>query len=330
MPIYSPSIYNVSGNAVVTGGGGGGGTISYALKEYSASATWTKPAGLVFIEVVLCGSGGGGASGSRRASGVVSRGGSGGAGGGCIVYVIEEANLAATETITIGAGGTAGPQVTANDTDGTLGGQGGTTTFGTVAMVEILGGTGGAFNLGGSTYFWNNGVVPNPALWMVVGAAGATSSGSGGNGDQSENQTPFNGLLITGARATDGGGINTSNTAGLGGVGNALYDRNVVLSAIAAGGTVPGGSGGNGIDNYSNIFTSGPLMQATGNIGTLHYGTSAGAGGASAVGGGGNAGISGLCCSGGAGGGASRNGANSGPGGAGSQGLIKILEVTLS
>lgn len=329
MPIYSPSIYDVSGNAVLTGGGGGG-TISYNLKEYSSSEIWTKPTGLVLIEVVLCGSGGGGASGSRRATGVLARGGSSGAGGGCIVYVIEEANLGATESVTIGAGGTAGSAVTANDTDGTTGGAGGTTTFGTTAIVEMYGGTAGAFNAGGSTYYWNNGVVPLPALWMVVGAAGATSSGTGGSGDQSEQQSAFNGLLITGARATDGGGINTANTAAIGGVGNAMYDRTATLSAIAAGGTVPGGSGGNGISNYSNIFTSGPLMQATGNIGTLFYGTSAGAGGASAVGAGGNAGIAGKCCSGGSGGGASRNGANSGPGGAGAQGLIKILEVILS
>lgn len=329
MPIYSPSIYNVSGNAVVTGGGGGG-TISYSLKEYSSSGTWTKPTGLVLIEVIVCGSGGGGASGSRRATGVLSRGGSGGAGGGCIVYIIEEPNLGATETVTIGAGGTAGPQVTANDTDGTTGGTGGTTTFGTVAIVEILGGSPGAYNIAGQNYYWTSGVVPVPALWMVNGAPGSTSSGSGGNGDQNEQQSVFNGLLISGARATDGGGVNTSNTAGIGGVGTQIYDRLGVLSGAVAGGTVPGGSGGNGYSDYGNIFTSGPLMQATGNIGVLHYGTSGSAGGASAVGGGGNAGISGSCCAGGAGGGASRNGANSGPGGAGAAGIIKVLEVILT
>ena len=175
MPIYSPSIYNVSGNAVVTGGGGGGGTISYTLKEYDSSTTWTKPTGLVFIELMLCGAGGGGASGSRRASGVASRGGSGGASGGCILYYIEEANLGATETITIGAGGIAGPVVLTDDTDGTNGGNGGTTTFGTVAIVEILGAGGGAYNLGGQSYYWTSGVVPNLVPWMVRGASGATA-----------------------------------------------------------------------------------------------------------------------------------------------------------
>lgn len=330
MPIYSPSIYNVSGNAVVTGGGGGGGTISYNLQEYASSGTWTKPTGLVFIEVVLCGAGGGGGSGSQRASAVVSRAGGGGASGGCIVLAIPASSLGATETVTIGAGGAGGAAVTTIDTDGTTGGTGGTTTFGTTPIIQMLGGSGGAFNLGGTPNFWTSGVTPNPALWMIYGAAGASSSSSGGGGDLSENQTPFNGLNIGGARATDGGGITTGNIAGVGGVGNALYNRSGILSAAAASGTVPGGNGGNGTDNYSDIFTSGPLMQATGNMGTLHFGTSAGAGAGNTLGVGGSAGLAGKCCSGGSGGGASRNGSNSGTGGNGSLGIIKILEVILS
>ncbi|RWP18873.1 MAG: hypothetical protein EOR00_09560 [Mesorhizobium sp.] len=100
--------------------------------SYSSSATWTKPAGLVGIQIRIRGaSGGGGGCVSGNGSG---RGGAGGQACEGTRYV-PEVSLGATETVTIGAAGTAGPQ------GNNAGGAGGTTSFG--AHLVATGGTGG-------------------------------------------------------------------------------------------------------------------------------------------------------------------------------------------
>jgi hypothetical protein len=88
----------------------------------ASPATWTKPAGLkyIIVEGVAGGGGGGAADDTGSSSNSV---GAGGGGGGYFKKLIPVASLGATETVTIGAGGTAGP------IDGTAG-TGGTTSFG--------------------------------------------------------------------------------------------------------------------------------------------------------------------------------------------------------
>jgi hypothetical protein len=307
---------------------GGGGTLSYTLKEYDASDTWTKPDGLIGIELIVVGSGGGGSSGSRRATGVASRAGCGGAGGGVLCMYIPASSLSATETITIGAGGAGGTAVTADDTAGVDGTAGGNTSFGSF---RVDGGAQGTSTFGGfaSLYFYDGAYDKHG--YFFVGANGRASSASGTQGQSLANQILAE--LYVWENSPDGGGINSSNTPSQGGIGTGLYNSSLVLSSQASRGTagsvsVAGGNGGNGIDNYADVMTVGPLMRALNMFGNLHIGTSAGGGGSGGtISAAGDAGITGKYGIGGAGGGASRNGYTSGAGSAGSGGIVKVLEI---
>jgi len=91
------------GKFVNKGTASGGGTLTLTLREYTAGTTWSKPSGLVMVEIVCVSGGGGGGSGGRQATGVVARGGSGGGGGPVSFAQILAASLASTVTV-IGAG----------------------------------------------------------------------------------------------------------------------------------------------------------------------------------------------------------------------------------
>jgi hypothetical protein len=84
---------------------GSTGTLSFNLIEYTSTTTWSKPSGLIMLEVVCVGAGGGGGSGSRQATGVLSRGGGGGAGGNVVFTQLLASSLASSETVTVGAQG---------------------------------------------------------------------------------------------------------------------------------------------------------------------------------------------------------------------------------
>jgi hypothetical protein len=124
---------------------------------YYSSGSFTKGSfpGLYAIEVEVVG-GGGGSCGVVATDGTHWAFGTGGAGGGYAKAVILAASLSSSETVTIGAGGTAG------NTSGSDGGTGGTTSFG--AFVSATGGEGG----GGDTF--------------------TTSAAGGGWGDKSGGQ----------------------------------------------------------------------------------------------------------------------------------------------
>ena len=86
----------------------------------AGAATWTKPTSFAptFVRVVAYGGGGGGGGGGSQTGAVVRCGGGGGGGGARIERIYRAADLGATESITVGAGGTAG-------TAGASGGAGG-------------------------------------------------------------------------------------------------------------------------------------------------------------------------------------------------------------
>tara|TARA_Y100000114_G_C11750960_1_gene324316 strand:- start:1160 stop:1879 length:720 start_codon:yes stop_codon:yes gene_type:complete len=123
---------NLADNFVFTGtvSGAGGKAPTQQIFSTAGTYTWTKPADCSKVKVtVVGGGGGGGAAGNTAQSG---RSG-GGAGGGTAIKLIDVSSIA-SETVTVGAGGTAG--VTAGG-----GGAGGTSSFG--SHCSATGGAGG-------------------------------------------------------------------------------------------------------------------------------------------------------------------------------------------
>lgn len=110
------------------------------VQRFTASGTWTKPAGLVRVRVMTWGGGGGGGGSGG------SNGGGGAGGGAYAESVIEAASLGATETTTIGAKGTGGAAST-NGTDG------GITDFGASPLVRAQNGNAGGGASGGPGSF---------------------------------------------------------------------------------------------------------------------------------------------------------------------------------
>lgn len=117
---------------------------------YAASTSWTAPAGITKVYVIVAGGGGGGGNGFRNAT-VNFSGGLGGAGGMAVGGVTVTPGV--TYNITIGAGGAG--------SDGGAGGTGGSSSaFG----LSATGGSGGG-----------------AATGTVAGSTGASGTGSGGN-----------------------------------------------------------------------------------------------------------------------------------------------------
>jgi hypothetical protein len=180
---------------------------------FTASGTWTKPAGLpddtpVYVEA--WGGGGGGRSASNNA---------GGGGGAYAARWFRAGDLGATVTVTIGAGGAAQTA-------------GGNTTFGTFLTAFGGGGhTGGATGAGGGETSAGAGDVPGlpgggaGTAAFGVGAHALTIYGGGGAG-----------LGAAGGRAVYGGG--GGGTTG----GISAYGGNGGSSGVA--GSAPGGGGG--------------------------------------------------------------------------------------
>jgi hypothetical protein len=160
---------NVSGTAKVqvesvllqtSTAGGGGGSQSFIIADtFSANGTWTKPAGVDYVlAVVAIGAGGGGGGGGFR-NGAIAFGGGGGASAHWSILNNLYVGDVGSVTVSIGAGGSAGPGTSyskvagpdwpSNNTiarSGVAGGLGGATSFGT--YISINGGGGGA---GGTT-----------------------------------------------------------------------------------------------------------------------------------------------------------------------------------
>ena len=305
------------------GTGGSSGTLTATLRQYTSSGTWTKPTGLKFIEIICIGGGGGGATGGRQAAGVASRGGGGAAGGGYTYRILLDADLSSTEAYTIGAGGAGAPSnTTTNNAAGTAGSIGGVTTFGTGPKAQANGGYEG-FPTNASLTQKSGSSFSDFSAWCPAGRSSSSTGGSGNSQDvQSSASTTWNQIL----GAPSAGGVTVGGTANAGGFGCRYLGRTgAVTTSAAAGGTV-GNNGANGFDNaYTRMWT-----QTMVNAGaTMCVGTSGGSGGGGLTGGGagGNGGLYGGA---GAGGGATRNGFATGKGGNGGNGLIIIVEHTLT
>ena len=242
---------------------GGGGVV---LTKYTASDTWTKDADAKWITVYIWGAGHGGGSGRRGGALSGRSGGGGGAGGGGLCYSGPAAFFNATETVTIGAGGTGGAAIAVDDTNGNPGTNGGDTSIGFILAGRSNsdgfggGGTSTDGTAGNSTRYWNNDSVTSTS------STGATA----GNDDPPANGSAMPGSLSTITAAMymvprgggGGGGINAINTSSNGGNG-ALYNyasSSTAVSSLLAGGSggvVGGAAAGNGLD--ASTLTAGGI-----------------------------------------------------------------------
>jgi len=190
-----------------------------SVQVFTGSGTWTKPVGLRRIKSTIV-AGGGGSGGAAQG---VGTGAGGGGGGGYSIKWIEAAALGATETVTVGAGGTGGASGANNGTAG------GTTSFGAhhsatgggagagATASNVLAGTAAGTGSGGNV----NGVGSPSGQATVAGA-----SGFGGLGGSS---------ILGGGGVPPGGNANGNAGSNYGGGASGACSNNSSTAAGAAG-----------------------------------------------------------------------------------------------
>lgn len=217
---FNSAQFTVDGNGFVSIIGGPAIT-SVAIQTFTTSGTYTPTSGMKYciIEVL----GGGGAGGGAAATGVgqVSVG-AGGAAGEYARGVFSAASIGASQSVTIGAYGTA--------VSGSQGNTGGTTSVG--SLITAIGGVGGQASSAGTSatapgsaggsggtggQFHLTGIYGGAAFTNVsygVSGVGANSIyGSGGGLTQGHNAGPG----ATGYGAGGGGAINDASRSALAG-----------------------------------------------------------------------------------------------------------------
>lgn len=202
------------------------------IQTFNSSGTWTKPTGAKRVHVQAVGGGGSGAGGNNNDDRA-----SGGGGGEYREAWFDADDLGSSETVTIGAGGTAatnGNGVAGSDTTfgSELTAKGGAAGTRTTFSTATIGGNGGS-PLGTLNTMWGAGAS------AAIGGSGIYSGAGGGAAGAG---TPYaGGSSIYGGAG--GAGAGTSAASG----GTSIYGGNGgASSADGAGtaGTQPGGGGG--------------------------------------------------------------------------------------
>lgn len=198
-------------------------------QHFTASGTWTKPADTpdeAIVIVELWGGGGGGGTG-------------GGGGGGYVKRILRAGDLSATETVSIGSGGTGG----SSGVDGTAGGN---TTFGShLTAYGGGGGSGGSYAGGGG----GGGVAGAGGSVTTEESAGAGGAFGGGNGGFGGTQYVPGGSEEDPIPATPSTAGGTGDQDGGGGGGG--YSSNAAYNGKDGGDAYNGGGGGGGYNGGS-------------------------------------------------------------------------------
>jgi hypothetical protein len=284
--------------------------IAPLVQWWSANGTWTNPPLSSRLNLHGVGGGGGGGSGRRGATGSVRTAGSGGIGGVYANLTINTSDLAATEPVTIGAGGTGGLAVAVDSTPGNAGNGGATTTFGASFLgsntwLAARGGNGG-----------NPGTTSSVATIVFSTLTFSNWAAPGSGGGSSSTGTAIGGSTSAGESGGGGGGgsADASNVQRLpaagGGAGAGVHNGTGSIPGGAAG--TAGNPGGNGTNNSGSEFPGG-AGGGGGIFVSATIGTAGGNGGLPAGGGGGGA--------------ASDNTFNSGAGGNGGRGELRAVTL---
>lgn len=276
---------------------------SIVLKGFdtgSRTTTWTftKPPGYSTFDVWL------GAGGGSGGAGVAATAFGGGGGGACHRALLLASTVGATETVTIGDGGTGVV------TGGNNGNTGGSTTFG--SLLTAFGGAGGAQAGAGG-----GGALAAGSVGSSAGGAGGAPGGGDGGAAGAAAVTPGKGS--SGWGGAGGGGKGTADNGGLGGAGyygggggGGPSDGNVNFNGDGGDCVYGGAGGGAGAEDVSPGPGAGGTSKFGGNGGAGAYDANTGTAGTAGTNG----------CGGGGGG-----GSEAGTSGAGGKGSSRILGV---